>query len=204
MDIRSRLSRIRNLRPPAGGARGEGREPAAAGGPAGLHRAFKEGGWIPLDSPAGALTLRKSRVLRLPLPLPPVLPPALAILTPGGGGLSPESLRFFDLETTGLSIGAGTIPFMAAVGVPERGGKGGYDKIRIVQYLLLDYPGEGEFLEALVKEFRPLPPGPERRARGGTGEISPETPPAAVSYNGKTFDVPILRNRCLMQGLALP
>jgi uncharacterized protein YprB with RNaseH-like and TPR domain len=150
------------------------------------------------------LTLRKIRVLRLPLPLPPILPPALSILAPGGGGLSPESLRFFDLETTGLSIGAGTIPFLAAAGVPERGGKGGYDRIRIVQYLLLDYPGEEEFLEALVKEFGPVPRGPERGACGGTGEIFPETPPVAVSYNGKTFDVPILRNRCLMQGLALP
>jgi uncharacterized protein YprB with RNaseH-like and TPR domain len=137
------------------------------------------------------LTLRKIRVLPLPLPLPSVLPPALSILAPGGGGLSPESLRFFDLETTGLSIGAGTIPFLAAAGVPERGGKGGYDRIRIVQYLLLDYPGEGEFLEALVKEFLP---------RGG----EPGRLPAVVSYNGKTFDVPILRNRCLMLGQALP
>jgi uncharacterized protein YprB with RNaseH-like and TPR domain len=136
--------------------------------------------WVPV----GAFTLRRTQVLRLPIPLPPILPPSLSVLVPGGGTIRPESLRFFDLETTGLSIGAGTIAFLAAFGFPEHGGegRGGYEELRIVQYLLLDYPGEGEFLEALVKEFGPT----------------------VVSYNGKTFDVQILRNRCLMQGLALP
>jgi hypothetical protein len=126
------------------------------------------------------------------------------MLSPGGGGRRSETLRFFDLETTGLSIGAGTIAFLAAFGVleaprgaenrpegrrPGRTGEGLYTGIRITQYLLLDYPGEGEFLEALVKEFR--------APRGGPL-------PAVVSYNGKTFDVQILRNRCLMQGAGLP
>jgi hypothetical protein len=54
----------------------------------------------------------------------------------------------------------------------------------------LDYPGEEEFLEALTGEFR---------APQGAGAL-----PAAVSYNGKTFDVQILRNRCLMQGIGIP
>jgi hypothetical protein len=95
-------------------------------------------------------------------------------------------------------LGAGTIPFLAAVGAPEKGGRGGYDRIRVIQYLLLDYPGEGEFLEALLKEWE-VSGGGRGKAGGCSG-----VPPAAVSYNGKTFDLPILRNRCLMQGLAPP
>jgi hypothetical protein len=123
------------------------------------------------------------------------------MLAPGGGKLRAESLLFFDLETTGLSIGAGTTAFLAAFGVlegsglPKKGdGEDGHricTGIRINQYLLLDYPGEWEFLEALLGEFR-IPEG------------APEKPPTVLSYNGKTFDVQILRNRCLMQGLALP
>jgi uncharacterized protein YprB with RNaseH-like and TPR domain len=196
MDIRSRLSRIRGLGP-AAGIRGPG-EALPPGKPVSPKPkpkpvrpegilALKERGWVPV---AGALTLRRAQVFRLPIPLPEILPSSLDVLAPGGGGRPPESLRFFDLETTGLSVGAGTIAFLAALGFPERGEgrgrRGACTRLRIVQYLLLDYPGEGEFLEALVRE------------------LGPPSPPAVVSYNGKTFDVQILRNRCLVQGIVPP
>ena len=200
MDMRSRLSRIRTLRPGSGRGPGEGsvspERPAPAAGVAypAASLAFTKTGWVFPCSPGG-LVLRKTEVRKLPIPIPGILPPSLSILAPGGGKLPAESLLFFDLETTGLSTGAGTIAFLAAFGVLEssgpakqRGGKGNYGiytRIRITQYLLLDYPGEGEFLEALLEEFRGIRP-------------------AVVSYNGKTFDVQILRNRCLLQGLALP
>jgi hypothetical protein len=99
---------------------------------------------------------------------------------------------FFDLETSGLSTGAGTLAFLAAFGLPEesspaggRGSGGGLcTRIKIIQYLLLDYPGETGFLEALAREFRPST--------------------TLVSYNGKSFDAQILKTRCLMNGLAPP
>jgi uncharacterized protein YprB with RNaseH-like and TPR domain len=199
MDIRSRLSRIRVLRP-GGEGPGSPDKPIPGAGKARLAPAFKKGGWVPLDS-AGGMTLRRTEALTLPIPIPGLPPPSLGILAPGGEGLHSESLLFFDLETTGLSTGAGTTAFLAAFGVLERappaGGrdldsnKGAFSKIRITQYLLLDYPGEGEFLEALLGEFR-SPAG------------APGARPTVVSYNGKTFDVQILRNRCLMRGLVPP
>ncbi|MDR1972938.1 MAG: ribonuclease H-like domain-containing protein [Treponema sp.] len=176
MDLRSRLSRIRKIPLP-------GPASAPEAGP------FEKLGWIP-SGPASSspLILSRTQTLELSMPIPQTLPQALEALSPGGAEGRPESLRFFDLETTGLSIGAGTIAFLAAVGVPEgTGGPEGYAGIRITQYLLLDYPGEGDFLETLAGEF---------------GGASP--PPTLVSYNGKSFDAQILRNRCLMHGIAFP
>ena len=89
-----------------------------------------------------------------------------------------ENLRFFDLETTGLSGGTGTIAFLAAVGRFEDG------DFTLTQVFLEDYPGEGAFLACLL----PL--------LGGDTCI--------VSYNGKAFDLPLLRTRCVMNGLAPP
>jgi uncharacterized protein YprB with RNaseH-like and TPR domain len=199
MDMRSRLSRIRSLRAGGTGQGGFPPEEAFAAGtlPPQAAAVFREEGWAPLGSPAGALTLGRTHAYKLPIPIPETLPAALSILTPGGGGLRAETLRFFDLETTGLSTGAGTIAFLAAFGLLEKSGRAGgegnrgsYTGIRIAQYLLLDYPGEGEFLGALIKEFH--------------GKRETGIPPAMVSYNGKTFDAQILRNRCLMQGVRLP
>jgi hypothetical protein len=155
---------------------------------------FEGLGWVP----AGYMTLSRGQRFELPLPIPP-RPPSLSVLAPGIGQADPESLLFFDLETTGLSTGAGTIAFVAAFGLPELSrpaegcppagqgtGPGGeyYTGIRITQYLLLDYPGEADFLEALRGEFKPSC--------------------TLVSYNGKTFDSQILRNRCLMNGMVPP
>jgi hypothetical protein len=58
------------------------------------------------------------------------------------------------------------------------------------QYLLLDYPGENDFLAALL---------PELRIGGASTK-----PPLIVSYNGKTFDTQILKTRCLMNGIVPP
>lgn len=85
-------------------------------------------------------------------------------------------LRFFDLETTGLSRGAGTVAFMAGVGMYES-----EDVLRVTQLLITDYPGEAVFLERLA-------------ALMGRDSI-------LVSYNGKCFDSQILMNRSLMNAL---
>jgi hypothetical protein len=125
----------------------------------------------------------------------------------------PGDLVFFDLETTGLG-GAGTVAFLAAFGrfvpFPEKAVDGqdvsrltatsvtGHYRLRIDQYLLLDYPGENDFLEAVLKEFQ----GP---SDGLIFSDGPEArPPLIVTYNGKTFDSQILKTRCLMNGIVPP
>jgi uncharacterized protein YprB with RNaseH-like and TPR domain len=116
--------------------------------------------------------------------------PALALVIPDlipyrekWGMPVPGDLLFFDLETSGLSGGAGTVAFLAAFGHFTEG------RLSVTQYLLLDYPGEYDFLEALLSEFQTKSAG---------------KPPLVVSYNGKSFDSQILKTRCIMNGIKPP
>jgi uncharacterized protein YprB with RNaseH-like and TPR domain len=128
-------------------------------------------------------------MLAPPLAVPAELPRALGILIPdllryGAAPPGTGDLLFFDLETTGLSTGPGVVAFLAAFGRVAGG------SLRVDQRLLLDYPGEAGFLEALLGEFAPLRPG--------------GPPPLVVSYNGKSFDSQLLKTRCLMKGFSPP
>jgi uncharacterized protein len=76
---------------------------------------------------------------------------------------------YFDTETTGLSTGAGTVIFLAGVGHVNG------EALVVRQYLLPDYPFERPLLRALVADLA----GGER----------------LVSYNGRTFDLPMLAAR---------
>jgi len=140
---------------------------------------------------AGFKTLKREvfRELKIPeleVPVPEAFPAALPIVVPDirhmGKLPLPGELLFFDLETTGLSGGAGTIAFLAAFGRFAKGGAG----ISITQYLLLDYPGESDFTGKAAGEFTASPP------------------PLVVTYNGKSFDSQILKTRCLMNGIKPP
>ena len=82
------------------------------------------------------------------------------------------SIRFFDLETTGLSGGAGTKVFLAGVGVLEE------ETLRVEQLLLADLGAEPAFLDQLALRF------PEDALY--------------VSYNGRAFDAHQLKTRFLM------
>ncbi|MDR2069026.1 MAG: ribonuclease H-like domain-containing protein [Spirochaetaceae bacterium] len=142
---------------------------------------------------AGYQTLKRTEVLDLPLsvdfPLPrslPILIPDLLRYPPEGVLPGPEDMVFFDLETTGISRGAGTAAFLAAFGRFVSSGPPPL-RLRLDQYLLLDYPGEGDFLQALLPEFGPCP-----------------KPPLVITYNGKTFDSQILASRCVMMGIRPP
>jgi uncharacterized protein len=123
---------------------------------------------------AAPLVYRKVTIHSLPPPLCPSESPLLKALYPGADipYHSREAYRFFDLETTGLSGGAGNLAFLAGVG--RYRGEG----FEVTQLFLSDYPGEGAFLDLLL----PLLAG---------GEYW-------VSYNGRSFDTPLLRSRCLM------
>ena len=158
----------------------------------------------PLWHSAGFKTLKRELCKELSFPLPAAFSGALPILIPDLARIrnlknsqnslrvpSAEELLFFDLETTGLSGGAGTIAFLAAFGrfdTPANSAAGKNAVIRITQYLLLDYPSECDFIGQVLKEFAPI----KRNL------------PVVVSYNGKCFDSQILKNRCLMNGTATP
>jgi uncharacterized protein YprB with RNaseH-like and TPR domain len=116
-----------------------------------------------------------------------MLIPDLSRYAPGEA--APGDLLFFDLETTGLSSGAGIVAFLAAFGRLVPGGAAGGLKLEVTQHLLLDYPGEDGFLEAALAEFR----------RGKAGR-----PPLTVTYNGKSFDAQVLKMRCLVNGKTPP
>ena len=145
-------------------------------------------GWVS----AGHLTLRREITTNETMVLPGKMPEAAGIVMPGiCGTASYGDLLFFDLETIGLT-GAGTVAFLAAFGRLTIAGKAGPNmisaRLMITQYLLLDYPGENCFIDALLSEFN----------RTSAESLT------MISYNGKSFDSQILKTRCLMHGFAPP
>jgi uncharacterized protein YprB with RNaseH-like and TPR domain len=190
--LRDRLRRIKEIR-----NRGGPETPDKTAGK--KPRPLSDPALGPEWSSVGPLSVKRTLPLELPAEPPAGLPGALDILIPDlipyGRELGPPELfdlLFFDLETTGLSGGAGTVAFLAAFGrfVQEKGPPSAAPRLRVTQYLLLDYPGEGDFLTAALAELeRPAPSG---------------RPPLVVTYNGKSFDAQILKIRCLMNGLTPP
>jgi uncharacterized protein len=86
--------------------------------------------------------------------------------------IEPSRLLFFDMETTGLSGGSGTVPFLIGCGSIIDG------NFQVRQYFLPDYSDEAAMLEAV------------------RGEINKDT--IIVSYNGRAFDLPILLTRLIL------
>ncbi len=94
-----------------------------------------------------------------------------------GGGDS--RCLFLDLETTGLAGGAGTYAFL--VGLAWFDGC----TFRVRQFFLASYAAERVLLEAVSRGCR--------RAMG-----------TVVTYNGKSFDLPVLETRYVMNRMATP
>ena len=94
--------------------------------------------------------------------------PALSIFE---SALTSGRLLFLDLETTGLAGGAGTYAFLVGCGWFERGG------FHVRQYLLTGFGAERALLEDVARLIS---------AAGGL-----------ATYNGKTFDVPLMETRFL-------
>lgn len=92
--------------------------------------------------------------------------------------LDPRSFLFFDTETTGLSGGAGILAFLIGFGFFYN------NCFRVVQYFLPDYPDEELFLKMAMSH------------------ITPAT--TLVSYNGKSYDWPLLKNRLTLNRMDLP
>ncbi len=150
------------------------------------HPSGFEDEWIP----AGYKVLKRTIISNIIFVLSPVLPEEIKILVPDflkfhKKIISPEDLVFFDLETTGLSGGAGTAAFLAALGFFIPAAEPRKYLLQIDQYLLLDYPGEPDFLESVIPFLH-------------------DTNKTIASYNGKTFDTKLFRTRCLMNGIKPP
>ncbi|MBS3800633.1 MAG: ribonuclease H-like domain-containing protein [Thioalkalivibrio sp.] len=80
---------------------------------------------------------------------------------------------FLDTETTGLAGGAGSVAFL--VGLATREAEG----VRLRQWIMTAFAGEGALLAAV--------------------DAALDACEHLVSYNGKTFDLPLLRDRRRMQ-----
>jgi hypothetical protein len=89
-----------------------------------------------------------------------------------------EDLCFIDTETTGLSGGTGTYIFLAGTGVFEAG------HFHLIQFFMRDPTEEPALLFALEELLT--------RCSG------------VVTFNGKSFDVPLLKSRYLMNGWKEP
>jgi uncharacterized protein YprB with RNaseH-like and TPR domain len=84
---------------------------------------------------------------------------------------------FIDLETTGLSGGAGTVAFLVGCGYFDLGA------FQIRQFLLTSHMGERALLEAVSEFF--------------------DDADLIVTYNGKTFDVPVMETRWLFHRMEI-
>ena len=90
-------------------------------------------------------------------------------------GIAPDSERstpraiFIDLETTGLSGGAGTVAFLVGCAYFDAGA------LQVRQFLLSSFTAERALLAAAAELF--------------------DAADLIVTYNGKTFDVPVMETR---------
>jgi tetratricopeptide (TPR) repeat protein len=85
---------------------------------------------------------------------------------------------FIDLETTGLSGGAGTVAFLVGCGFYDLGA------FQVRQFLLTSYSAERALLTAVAEFF--------------------DDAELIVSYNGKTFDVPVMETRWQFHRMQMP
>ncbi len=84
----------------------------------------------------------------------------------------PKRILYLDTETTGLGGGAGTVAFEVGLGWLTE------DGFHVQQLLMRDYPEERFLLEEIVR--------------------TAERFDVICTFNGKTFDLPLLRNRFIM------
>lgn len=154
---------VRSLRERLAEVRREQLTPQRNAAPA-AERAAQLAGWLGarLELADGAATVVVERGV-------PLAPEEAEILA----GLPPAA--YFDTETTGLSTGTGTVPFLAGIGF-LRG-----RELLVRQLLLPDYPHEAGLLRRLC--------------------IDLASADRLVTYNGRGFDLPLLVSRLTVHGL---
>lgn len=90
----------------------------------------------------------------------------------------PSKLVYLDTETTGLAGGTGTCAFLIGIGAVEA------SQFVVRQFFLRDYPEEKAILEALAEALAPYE--------------------GIVTFNGKTFDIPLLETRYTLARMRAP
>ena len=108
--------------------------------------------------------------------LDPALPPRDS--SAAGADDGDRRTLFVDLETTGLSGGAGTVAFLVGIGWFDMGA------FQVRQFLLTSYASERALLCAVADCF--------------------DAAALLVTYNGKTFDVPVMETRWLFHRMPPP
>lgn len=98
--------------------------------------------------------------------------------------LAPGKAAFIDTETTGLSLSAGTYTFMIGIGAYEPAGSGPTGDF-VVRQFFMRHPGEERAQLHLVEEAL-------GRATG------------IVSFNGRSFDMPLVYGRFVLASMPLP
>jgi uncharacterized protein len=96
-----------------------------------------------------------------------------------GDSLDPSDFVFIDTETTGLSTGTGTIPFLIGLGWFEEG------RFVVEQLFLENLGDEQPMLERVAERLAP---------EGRT----------LVSFNGRVYDWPLLLTRGVLNRVSLP
>ena len=91
--------------------------------------------------------------------------------------IRPEDIVFFDTETTGLAGGAGTVAFLVGVGRLEG------EKFVVRQFFMNDYHQE----PSVLNEFAASLDGAK----------------AVATYNGKSFDAPLIKTRSIINRISL-
>lgn len=181
--VRPRRPEAREWRPRAWGVE----ETFAAGSVSGNGRAVSR-----RETPAGACWLIEERfaldhlVGAQPLhEIAHVTPETYALLAPDEGAEDAgiKELVFLDIESSGLG-GAGAMAFLVAAGrfegVRFEGARGGYEFV-LRQYLATSPPEEAGVLRAVLEDY----------------EVN-DGDPVLVTYNGRTFDGPMLDGRSTM------
>jgi len=100
--------------------------------------------------------------------------PALGAFHGSDESVAADRVLFFDLETTGLGVGAGNVPFMIGLGCVQGGSYA-------VEQTVIRHPAEERAMLAYLLELLPRFP-------------------YLATYNGKTFDWPVLESRFIMNG----
>jgi uncharacterized protein YprB with RNaseH-like and TPR domain len=93
-------------------------------------------------------------------------------------GVDLSRMLILDTETTGLSSGAGTVPFLIGLAYFEDGA------LKVEQLFLQEFGQEAPMLHHLAQRLA--------------------SASVLVSYNGKTFDWPLLRTRFVLNRVAAP
>lgn len=111
------------------------------------------------------------------------IPPRFLTLVSGDEAfmrIDPMKLLYFDVESTGLSGGTGTIPFMLGFGFFTP------DHFRVKIFILNDLSREDKML-ACVDEF-----------------LEELDPSATVTFNGRSFDFPLMETRYILHRKRFP